>query len=98
MSVDISVVILSYDRVHLLERTLRTAGYVAVTSTTDPREVCGLHFENRYDPTGVRDQLPGRARATTAAASGPSNGVGCSACSGVPERRRVRQPLGMLVG
>ncbi len=33
----------------LLERILRGAGYTAVTSTVDPRAVCGLHRENRYD-------------------------------------------------
>ncbi len=45
--------------VSLLERTLRTAGYVAITSTTDPREVCGLHFENRYDLILLDLQMPG---------------------------------------
>jgi signal transduction histidine kinase len=33
----------------LLERTLRGAGYVSVTSTMDPYAVCDLHGENRYD-------------------------------------------------
>lgn len=33
----------------LLERMLIGAGYVAVTSTTNPDEVCRLHHENRYD-------------------------------------------------
>ena len=35
--------------VMLLERILSGAGYVALTSTTDPGEVCQLHRENRYD-------------------------------------------------
>ena len=33
----------------LLERILRGAGYSSVTTTTDPRAVCELHRENRYD-------------------------------------------------
>jgi two-component system cell cycle response regulator len=33
----------------LLERMLRGAGYVSITSTMDPREVCALHLKNRYD-------------------------------------------------
>jgi two-component system, cell cycle response regulator len=33
----------------LLERILRGAGYVSVTSTIDPCEVCDLHLRNRYD-------------------------------------------------
>jgi adenylate cyclase len=33
----------------LLERMLREAGYVSITSTMDPREVCALHLKNRYD-------------------------------------------------
>jgi CheY-like chemotaxis protein len=32
----------------LLERMLRGAGYVSVTSTMDPNEVCELHRKNRY--------------------------------------------------
>ena len=34
--------------VSLLEQTLRGAGYTSVSSTTNPREVCGLHREHRY--------------------------------------------------
>jgi len=33
----------------LLEQMLKGAGYVAVTSTRDPRAVCDLHREHRYD-------------------------------------------------
>jgi CheY-like chemotaxis protein len=33
----------------LLERLLRGAGYVSVTSTMDPGEVCALHGKNGYD-------------------------------------------------
>jgi len=35
--------------VNLLERTLRNAGYLAISSTRNPREVCELHLKNRYD-------------------------------------------------
>jgi DNA-binding response OmpR family regulator len=35
--------------VSLLERMLRAAGYACVASTMNPREVCALHRENRYD-------------------------------------------------
>ena len=33
----------------LLERMLRGAGYVSITSTMNPAEVCELHLKNRYD-------------------------------------------------
>src|SRR5450759_2836337 len=33
----------------LLERMLRGAGYVSITSTMNPGEVCDLHLKNRYD-------------------------------------------------
>src|SRR5450759_975615 len=33
----------------LLERILHGAGYVSITSTMDPCEVCELHRNNRYD-------------------------------------------------
>ena len=32
----------------LLERMLRGAGYVSISSTMDPNEVCELHRKNRY--------------------------------------------------
>lgn len=35
--------------VRLFEQMLRHAGYVCVTSTMDPSEVCELHLKNRYD-------------------------------------------------
>jgi signal transduction histidine kinase len=35
--------------IQLLERMLRGAGYVSITSTMDPGEVCALHLKNRYD-------------------------------------------------
>ncbi len=43
----------------LLERMLRAAGYVAVTSTTDPTGVCALHLKNRYDLILLDLQMPG---------------------------------------
>jgi adenylate cyclase len=43
----------------LLEYTLRRGGYVAVTSTTDPRAVCELHRQNRYDLIMLDLQMPG---------------------------------------
>ena len=43
----------------LLERMLRDAGYVSITSTTDPREVCALHLKNRYDLILLDLQMPG---------------------------------------
>jgi DNA-binding response OmpR family regulator len=44
--------------VRLLEHVLRRAGYVAVTSTTDPRAVCALHREYRYDLILLDLQMP----------------------------------------
>jgi putative two-component system response regulator len=43
----------------LLERMLRGAGYVVVTSTMDPGEVCELHLKNRYDLILLDLQMPG---------------------------------------
>jgi two-component system cell cycle response regulator len=45
--------------VQLLERMLCGAGYVSVTSTMDPREVCELHRKNRYDLILLDLQMPG---------------------------------------
>ena len=42
----------------LLERMLRGAGYVSVTSTRDPRAVCELHRQNRYDLILLDLQMP----------------------------------------
>ncbi len=42
----------------LLERILRGAGYVSVTFTTEPREVCELHLKNRYDLILLDLQMP----------------------------------------
>src|SRR5881227_3155950 len=43
----------------LLERMIRGANYSSVTSTTNPRQVCNLHRQNRYDLM-LRDlQMPG---------------------------------------
>jgi formate hydrogenlyase transcriptional activator len=45
--------------VQLLEQMLRNAGYVAITSTRDPAQVCGLYLENRYDLILLDLQMPG---------------------------------------
>jgi two-component system cell cycle response regulator len=43
----------------LLERLLRGAGYVSITSTTDPGEVCALHRKNGYDLILLDLEMPG---------------------------------------
>lgn len=43
----------------LLERMLRGAGYVSITSTTEPGTVCALHRQNRYDIILLDLQMPG---------------------------------------
>ncbi len=45
--------------VQLLERLLRDAGYANVASTTDPRQVCTLHRDNRDDLIQLDLQMPG---------------------------------------
>ena len=42
----------------LLERMLRGAGYVSLTSTLEPRKVCQLHSANRYDLILLDLQMP----------------------------------------
>lgn len=44
--------------VRLLEFTLRRGGYVNVSSTTEPVEVCALHVQNRYDLILLDLQMP----------------------------------------
>jgi len=43
----------------LLEQLLSEAGYTAVTTTMNPREVCALHRRNRYDLILLDLQMPG---------------------------------------
>jgi two-component system cell cycle response regulator len=43
----------------LLEQVLRGAGYVSITSTMDPGEVCQLHRKNRYDLILLDLVMPG---------------------------------------
>ena len=43
----------------LIERMLRSAGYDAIMSTTDPRKVCELYRINRYDLILLDIQMPG---------------------------------------
>jgi PAS domain S-box-containing protein len=45
--------------VSLLEQMLHDAGYTAVSSTTDPFAVCGLHAANRYCLILLDLQMPG---------------------------------------
>jgi len=49
----------SQANVILLERMLHGAGYTCVASTMDPREVCELHRNNRYDLILLDLQMPG---------------------------------------
>lgn len=44
--------------VMLLERMMRNAGYQRITSTRDPRTVCALHSEHRYDLILLDLQMP----------------------------------------
>ena len=43
----------------LLEQMLRDAGYSAVTSTSNPKRVCAMHREHRYDLILLDLQMPG---------------------------------------
>jgi two-component system cell cycle response regulator len=43
----------------LLERMLRDAGYASITTTTDPRAVCGLYREHGYDLILLDLLMPG---------------------------------------
>jgi PAS domain S-box-containing protein len=45
--------------VTLLEQTLLQAGYLNVSSTMNPQEVCALHRRNRYDLILLDLQMPG---------------------------------------
>jgi PAS domain S-box-containing protein len=45
--------------VSLLEQLLRETGYIRVASTMNPREVCALHRNNRYDLILLDLQMPG---------------------------------------
>jgi PAS domain S-box-containing protein len=44
--------------VQLLEQVLREAGYLCVTSTVNPQEVCALHQKNGYDLILLDLQMP----------------------------------------
>ena len=43
----------------LLEQMLSEASYTNVTSTMNPRDVCALHFKNKYDLILLDLQMPG---------------------------------------
>jgi PAS domain S-box-containing protein len=47
------------DNVYLLEEMLRGAGYVSITSTKNPLEVCDLHRKNHYSLILLDLQMPG---------------------------------------
>jgi putative two-component system response regulator len=42
----------------LLEQILQSAGYISITSTTDPKEVASLHAANHYDLILLDLQMP----------------------------------------
>ena len=44
--------------VRLLEHTLKRAGYAEVMSTTEPRDVAGLHRQHQYDLILLDLQMP----------------------------------------
>ena len=44
--------------VQSLEQLLTAVGYTDVTSTTDPRQVCALHYKHRYDLILLDLQMP----------------------------------------
>ncbi|HCM28976.1 MAG TPA: response regulator [Treponema sp.] len=44
--------------IYLLEQLLAETGYINVSSTMNPQEVCGLHRENRYDLILLDLQMP----------------------------------------
>ena len=56
-----SILIVDDQEAHssLLEQILRGAGYVSVTTTNDPREVCNLYRKNRYSLVLLDLQMPG---------------------------------------
>src|SRR5688500_8985677 len=47
------------DNVLLLEQVLRSAGYTSVTTTTEPRDVCVMHADQRFDLIVLDLQMPG---------------------------------------
>ena len=51
----------------LFEQMLRGAGYVSVSSTMDPEEVCKLHIRNGYDLIILDLEMPGMSRSAVPA-------------------------------
>jgi diguanylate cyclase (GGDEF)-like protein len=47
------------ENVTFLQQVLQSVGYTAVTATTDPHEVAGLHAQARYDLIVLDLQMPG---------------------------------------
>jgi len=48
--------------VSLLEKMLSGAGYVSISSTRNPHEVCEMHRKNRYSLILLDLQMPGLDR------------------------------------
>ncbi|HSC68371.1 MAG TPA: response regulator [Cellvibrio sp.] len=46
------------NNVQLLQQLLTEVGYTGVTTTTDPRQVCALHYKHRYDLILLDLQMP----------------------------------------
>jgi light-regulated signal transduction histidine kinase (bacteriophytochrome) len=59
LKADILIVDDQRANVSLLEEILRNAGYVSVSSTQDPREVCDLHRKNHYSLILLDLMMPG---------------------------------------
>ena len=59
LNADILIVDDQEANVRLLEQMLHGAGYVSITSTMDPLEVCELHRKNGYDLILLDLQMPG---------------------------------------
>ena len=45
--------------VQILDRMLRNAGYISITTTTNPLEVCDLYQKNRYNLILLDIEMPG---------------------------------------
>ncbi len=58
---DASILIVDDQQINvsLLQQMLEEAGHTCVSSTMEPREVCGLHRRNRYDLILLDLQMPG---------------------------------------
>jgi DNA-binding response OmpR family regulator len=73
--------------VRLLEFTLRRAGYLAVSSTTEPLQVAALHRENPYDLILLDLQMPRMSGFEVMAALGETASVAVLVLSADPSQR-----------